>query len=65
MSGWNQAFPGEFVVDHGSYITFYFMGDNKHFVRLDRPRRIGSHRRPAFGTFTHGGRNWRISCSKS
>jgi len=65
MSRWNQAHSGQFVVDHGSYITFYFMGDNKHFVRLDKAVRIGTHRRPAFGTFSHGGRNWRISCRKS
>jgi hypothetical protein len=63
MTRWNQAQAGEFVVDHGNYITFYFI-DNKHFVRLDRPR-SGVRRAPAFGTFTDGRRNWRISCSKA
>jgi hypothetical protein len=65
LSSWNQAHAGQFVVDHGSYITFYFLGDNKHFVRLDKPRRTGRHRRPAFGVLAQGGRNWRLSCRKA
>lgn len=64
MTGWSRAYSGEFVVDHGSYITFYFI-DNKRFVRLNKPLRVGMHRLPARGVYTSGGKTWNISCRKA
>lgn len=63
MSGWNRAYDGMFVVDHDTYITFYFI-DNQRFVRLDKPRRYGRHYLPARGTYASGGKNWNITCRK-
>jgi hypothetical protein len=65
MTRWTRDWPGEYVVDHGNYITFYFMGDNKHFVWLHRPRRYGRHlSRFARGEYYFGEGRWNISCRR-
>jgi hypothetical protein len=53
-----------FVVDHDTYITFYFI-DNQRFVRLDKPRQYGRYRLPARGVYASNGKNWNITCRKA
>ena len=64
MTGWDRAYSGDFVVDHDTYITFYFI-DNKHFVRLNKPLQIGHYRLPARGIYQNGDKVWNITCRKA